>query len=330
MEELFISYNNFTICLASNDVKTLKNIEFEFEDYYTFDNNEQHNIIIKIILINNKNIYNRYINRGTIKNKYVDKVVLIKERDIILLYDKRDKTITILYNDITEDIMQFIGEVIFSIFGKSMEDEGFYFFHSACVSIKGKGIAIIGERNAGKTSLMCSFLQNGFQFVSNSRIGIKCEQDMKAIGLPSRVGIRYETINKVFSEQEKERFIELREEEYRRKRRKMNITVKDIKNVFKTEVLSETKLKVVLIPVYIPNSVDLKILKVEDREIIDILLKNKKIGVYDPVKYIDNFYSTNKPKFDFENFKKIKFLKVIVNEKNSNELVDIIKNGLKK
>lgn len=328
MENLLISYNDFSIHLVSNDLNVLKAIKIEFEDYYKFNDIKKNNNN-KIMLVCNKELYDKYINKNMVSSKLSNKVVLIKDRDAILLYDKRDNNITILYKAITEDVMQFIGEVILSIFGKNIEGKGYYFFHSACVAIHGNAVGIIGQRNAGKTALMCTFLQNGFEFIANSRIGIKCEDEVTVIGLPSRVGIRYETINKVFSEKAKEKFIKVREEEYRRRRKKMNITVKEIKHVFEAEVISQSKLKIILFPVYIPESDELKIIKMEDREIIDILLKNKKSGVYDTVKYIDNFYHTNKPNFKFEDFKEIKFLKVIINERSSKKLVDLIMNGFK-
>lgn len=329
MEKILIYYNSVYISLMSNDKEPIEAIKKEFVDYYIFINNKEiNNYANRLILLKNDVLYNRYADRKFKKNNDNDSI-LIMERNVLILYNKTNNTITIVYSAITEDIMQLVGEIILSLFGKELEKREFYFFHAACVAFNNCGIAIMGEKNTGKSSLMCEFLKNNFLFIANSRIGVKRQQITEVIGLPSRIGIRYDTINKVFNEEEKERFIIKRGEEYRRKRKKINISIQEIKYIFETEAISNAKLKLVIVPVYIPEKKTLEIKKMDKREIIDTLLSIRKPGVYDPVKYVDTFYKTDRPKFDINIFNNVKFVKAVVNETNSYKLVNWVKNGLK-
>lgn len=170
MEKRTILYNNESLKIMSNDIKIIKYIEEEFKTVYTFFKERESTIDKKIILLNNARLYDLYKDK-IIKTIEDEEIIIIKEkRKVIVIYDKIKCNIIIIFKGISSTVLQYIGEVIFSIFGKEMEHKGMKFLHSAAVSLNNKGIALIGPRNIGKTTIMCELLQESFDFVSNSHV----------------------------------------------------------------------------------------------------------------------------------------------------------------
>lgn len=170
MNNKTIIYNDESLNITSNDIKIMQYLEDEFKETYTFTNKSTTTIKKNIILLNNTKFYDNYkdkINKDVIN----EKIIIIKEkRKVIIVYDKIKKNIIIIFKGISATVIQYIGEIILSIFGKELENKGVKFIHAAAVSKDNKGIAVLGERNSGKTTIMCELLQKSFEFVSNSHV----------------------------------------------------------------------------------------------------------------------------------------------------------------
>ena len=101
----------------------------------------------------------------------------------------------------------------------------------------------------------------------------------------------------------------------------------EIKKIYNVDIKKETNVKMFLVPVYMPRSKHIKIKKIREEETLDILLKNKRKGVYNTVKYLDNvfFTTTNNIKC---NLKNINMYKIYQNEGNTNELIEFVNKNI--
>lgn len=170
MNKRTILYNDESLNIVSNDMKIIQYLEEEFEGIYTFTTEENVTINKKIIILNNTKFYDTYKNKidRTVIN---EKIIIIKERrKVIIVYDKIKENIIIIFKGISSTVIQYIGEMILSVFGKELEHKGVKFIHASAVSKDNQGIAILGRRNSGKTTIMCELLQEEFEFVSNSHV----------------------------------------------------------------------------------------------------------------------------------------------------------------
>lgn len=328
MKKVFIIYNDIVIKLLSNDTKMIEQIMYEFTDYYQFiESKNEVNSDNEIILLNDANIYNKY--NPNIKYKENSEIIVIRRHKILVAYDKKQYKIYIIYEKNKDIVLQYIGEIILSIFGKNIENKGFYFLHSACVSHRNSAVAIIGDRASGKTTIMCELLERKFDFIANSQIGIgHSKNNTIAIGLPSRIGIRRETIDKYLSDIERNEIIKMKNRDYTNNLPKVNLTVLEIKQIFSIKTRDKANLKIIIVPIYNKNIKHIQVRKMIDAEIMEELLKNRRFGVYEPQKDIDKFYETKKIKCQLSFFKGIKFFKIAQNENTIDELAKWVESYL--
>lgn len=328
MKKIFIVYNNIIIKLLSNDTKMIENIMYEFNNYYKFiEIDNESNFNNEIILLNDAEIYNKY--DQNIKYKENDQIIAIRKHKILVSYDKKQQKIYVIYEKNKDIVLQYIGEIILSIFGKNIENNGFYFLHSACASYNNNAVVIIGERASGKTTILCRLMQRKFDFIANSQIGIGREAGhMIAIGLPSRIGIRRETIDKYLSNIEKNKIIEIKNRDYINNLSKINLSVAEINQIFNIKTRDKANLKMIIIPIYNQNIKHIQVREISDSEIIEELLKNRRLGVYEPQKDIDKFYKTNRVRCELTFFKDINFFKITQNENTIDELTEWMENYL--
>lgn len=332
----YISDGNSIIQIVCEN-KILQILKEEFGDYYKFEYGETNADFDFFIYIDKLKYEKALRNFENIRN--LRENICIQDREGILLLNKVKKEVVAIYYQLTDNNIQLIGELIISLFGIKLEQNGYFYLHSACVEKNGKGIAIIGARGTGKTTLLNILLQNQFNFVCNSHLGIKnANNDIIANGTPSRIGIRVETLYKAINPIVRERIIEYSEikkrfgenieeniNEYGKK--KFNIKMNEIKKIYNVDIKKETNVKMFLVPVYMPGSKHIKIKKIREEETLDILLKNKRKGVYNTIKYLDNvfFTTTNNIKC---NLKNINMYKIYQNEGNTNELIEFVNKNI--
>lgn len=92
-----------------------------------------------------------------------------------------------LYKAIFREIRDFIHSILI--------DDSFILFHAACVTRSNFSFCIVGDKFAGKTTLMIKLLNQGFDLISNDKIYIKGINGIyHIVSLPISAGIRIGTL----------------------------------------------------------------------------------------------------------------------------------------
>ena len=191
----YIKNQNIIIRIVCES-KIISKLKAEIGDYYEFIiGNCQQNFTIYIFVDGVK--YEKISNNV---NNMKCKMKLFKDRDGQIILDKDNNELIAFYNELNDNVIQFIEEIIISIFGIFLTKQKYFFLHAACVENNQNAVAIIGDRASGKTTLLNVLMQNDFNFVCNSHLGIKdVNRKIEVIGAPSRVGMRVETLEKCMS-----------------------------------------------------------------------------------------------------------------------------------
>ena len=328
-----IEYFNKNIILQTNDRTMYCNLINEYSEYLKF--NEQYCIseeLIKFKVVKDTSLYKKYLEklinhpRPKFKNIYIR-----VRRENVIIIDKEKKEVTMIYDTYTDEKLQHIEEIILGILGKLIENDKYFFIHAACVSKNGKGIVLVGDKNIGKTSLMLEFIQNSFDLVNNSQLGIKGNQ---GVSIPARIGIRFESLyNGVIKEKYTDQIKKTIDYSYIIGRnnkldpkQKFNLTVKEIREIFKIKTISETEIKAIIEPHYLPGQEKIKIQEMSREELINKLIENKRSGIYNSVNYMENLFDNNGNLKLLGLIQKtnIKGYKIFQNQSNEKELMEYI------
>ena len=133
--------------------------------------------------------------------------VIVENQVFYVSIRKGQKTINIVSNDylshnMNNTIDYFVMRIIRTLIQILVIKDGYTFFHSAFAEINGKGIAVTGDKFAGKSTTLINLLQmfTGI-FVSNDKVAIKgnTESRMNVISFPIAAGLRVGTILKKFN-----------------------------------------------------------------------------------------------------------------------------------
>lgn len=331
---------NKCISIISNKYKIISELKLEYSDYFKFKIEEEIKGTDKINIIESSNLYEKFKIAREIKHKKNENYFR-KDRNCIVVMNKLERNIDILCESYGIIESQYVGEILISMFGKYYEDNGFYFFHASGVSKNNKSVVIAGSRNSGKTSVMSILLQNDFDYIANSRIGIN--DSLYSIGQPYMLGMRINTIYKSLSEDHQDRIFKT--EDYQRvekilelwrfngdkeailKRyydRKINLKNKEIKEIFNCGLKKKSNLKAIIIPEYCSNLQRIEIEKLNKSEKMTILVDNYEGGIYSSVKYLNELYKRNNRKIPNNVINKIDFYKVRQNENTNSELINWI------
>ena len=147
------------------------------------------------------------------------------------------------------------------------------------------------------------------------------------------MGIRIETLEKVINPDIREKII-LNTEFKRRfkediqknlsfyRKEKFNIKINEIEEIYNINLISNSNLKLIIVPIYIEQMKHIQIIEIKDIDKQEILFKNKRTGVYDTIKYMKE--SKNIINKLPTNLNKIKMYKIYQNENNLNEIIDFI------
>lgn len=334
MMKNFISDGNVTLRIICEE-KILKLLQKEFESYYSFSD-ETMKVLFDIYIYVDKDKFNNVLK--IIKNIKND-IICIRDRNGIILINNRKKEIIIFYPELTDNNIQLIGEIVISLFGMMLENKGYIFIHAACVEKNKKGICILGARRTGKTTILSTLLQNQFNFVCNSQLGIKdIKQKIKAIGLPTRIGMRVETLELLADEDIKQRIIQNSDIKNRfgedidknlinYKTKKFNIKVNELKRIYEIELKNNALIKIIIVPIYNPGIKHIQIKELKDEEIINLIYENKRSGAYGSAKYINSIFPERKSNVNI-NLKNIEAYMISYNEMNIDEVVKFLNSRL--
>jgi len=121
----------------------------------------------------------------SIKQSYYvvqDVLVVYRVRTNIAFYIRRKSSYVVgdLHNHGAE-----VRNLIGYAYNQSLRGKGYTCFHASAVSYNGNGLAFAGSPGSGKTTLSLSFLEMGFDFVTNDRILVKQKgEDVYMSGVP--------------------------------------------------------------------------------------------------------------------------------------------------
>lgn len=336
--DICIKYMNCTLQFITNDINLYEDIKEEYEKYFEFSENISE-AKVKIKVLNDSELYMKYFDKIR-KNKNKRSYIFYEiRRNNVIIIDSRKKEVYVIYNEYTDERLQHVEEIMIAIFGKEIEDRGYYFIHASCVSKINKGIAILGNNNTGKTSLMLKLVQNNYDFIANTQIGIRNhKEEFECIAIPTRPGIRIGTLkNNVVKEKyikgirRSRGFIErfgneeiAKLEKYEME--KFNLKLNEFEQIFNVKLLKNTNIKLFIEPHFISKFNNIDIVKIENCEIMETLRSNRRNGIYQSVPYIEHLYNDYKAneKTDIIYNNKMKFYKLYYGEKAENEILKTI------
>lgn len=236
-------------------------------------------------------------------------------------------------NDIDVFVMRFLREHLIL----SMIKQGWIMFHAAMIEKNGRGIAVIGNKNAGKTASMLKLIQNGrFHFVSNDKIMIRRTKmgDLEVISFPISMGIRekvYLLYQNIFKEYEctyDGNYINYKEKNNLLIEKKRYYSVDEIVKIMNTKYVNRTVLKAAYMPKFDSSADTCYIEKIMKQDFLDLIQQQ----VIDPkMKGYDFLYDKYGVYYDDINVKnivkqviKLDAYKITYNDKNKEEYVNLV------
>lgn len=227
-----------------------------------------------IYLVINDNIYNKYEekvkNSDTIYlNTFTNEKRLytqINNKDCY--YREKEHSITIVDNNIIimllkekdnyYQFMRLLREIVY----RSNENCGKIFLHAAACIYKDKGIMIIGQKKAGKTTLLSYFLGNKSDILANDRVFVDKNLIMYNFPIPIKVGIETFNHNKPYTKYYTNRNF-LRPQNITTEEGKYVITNEEILEIFGVNFIEKYNINYVIIPNIIINSNELRLEKLD-------------------------------------------------------------------
>ena len=338
-----IVYEEFKILLRTNDVELVNGLINEYKYHLKFIEDIPEEKIITINVFKSPKMYIKYfkeIKRGNRKSSLYCEV----RRDNILVMDKEKLEIFIIYDEFNDEKLQYVGEIIFGIFGKQLEDNGYFFLHAACVSKKGNGILILENNPRKRIIILLKLLMEKFDFVCCTHIGIKANNGrLNAISIPTRLGINIgEIYSGVFSEKNievienveefKDNFCNINEDILQTKYydRKFNIKIDEIKTKLNNDLVYKTDIKLILEVNKKNISSKSRMIEMKKEELLETFMKNRRNGIYDSVSYLKNLFSQKNKRNDINiisNFANIVGYKFYQSNKEDIEyLIKVVRN----
>ena len=285
--QVFFTYLDVTIKLVTNNVDV---VNFCINSFYGYFDTKINDVISSEIIINENVNCNKY-----------ERIQKYYSYDLYYNENMKDIFITALKNDYCIEIMRFIRELFIYFLNKKSS----LFLHAACVEKNRKGIIILGEKGAGKTTTCIALLKLGYNFVSNDKLIIRnINQDIIWNGLPISIGIRNPTKNL---------FKELNDLYEKNEDGRYYIKPQKLTEKFKTKITKQCKASLILIPKYIESQTIIKVQKIELDDKRKIIKKQVLKSVYEKEKVFDeiDFYNQD---ITLNFFKDIPAYEISVNE----------------
>lgn len=115
--------------------------------------------------------------------------------DAVCFVDDTHSTVHLLLaTAIRDEPMQVAVRILRALVLRALLGDGFPFFHAACFTLRGLGVALVGRRNAGKTTLLLHCLDSlGAVLVGNDKFALVQDAGSgaeDALGFPIQIGIR--------------------------------------------------------------------------------------------------------------------------------------------
>jgi hypothetical protein len=282
IDEYFDGYFN-------NDQKCMKG---DITVFVTNNNYEKVQLLVNSYFHNNGNESAVLFNNNQIKLVYI-KDDDCKEYTTYCILDKVDKSITIIMPSQKRELYCIVMRIVRSILINLLSENGWIYFHAACVSFHNIGIGLIGDKYSGKTTTMINLIKRlKFNFCSNDKIALKViNHKIRAFGFPIALGLR---IGAIFSTKFINKWIMdmkysnyhiditkskmLKYSKYKNSclnkiTNKIYIKPKDICQYFKVGIASNTNIKYFILPKYNYALKRIKIIKLDKQKAFNAINK---------------------------------------------------------
>ncbi|MEU6254313.1 hypothetical protein [Streptomyces sp. NPDC047043] len=123
------------------------------------------------------------------------RAVLPTSPDTVCFVDDTHSTVHLFLAAATSDEPKLVAvRILRALVLRALLGDGRPFFHAACFTLRGVGVALVGRRTAGKTTLLLHCLDSlGALLVSNDKFALVQDTDsdaVDALGFPIQIGIR--------------------------------------------------------------------------------------------------------------------------------------------
>lgn len=304
---------------------------FSYINIKSINSNIKTDSTLKIIISSEIYNNNRFIK--LCEDQYTDsRYKALYHRDNMIFIMKKEHLLYLILDKKQNIDITFIEKIISSIISKLLQLDDTFFIRASCVSKGGKAVAIAGDSKTGKTTIMCWLLQNGYNMLSNDKIGLRyINNKVEVVGIPISIGIRQDTIDKCFCLKSKKKIINninyknfINNEFKNGKSDKFNIQVDELINILGSDIVLKSNLKCIIVNEYDRSQKDLKIKYLNKNKFEKFLLMRQINGMYPSMEYINTIYRDKKVTLNREIFSKIKIVKIWSNEYNYYDLYKII------
>lgn len=327
---------NYTILRIKSDVPDVLQGLVEMFDKY-----------VDVIPIDvGKEDYTVYINspifrfadeKFNITSTYLEK---LEESKVQIQINKKNKIISLKFLENSNDSYEeekkyYIYRFIRKLFLILELSKGKKILHSGCVEYGGNGIAIMGNKFAGKTTTIINLIKDeNFSYVSNDKVVLEIsEGSLYATGIPIAMGIRLGTLIKAMglnseilpSMKSDNQNIDFCDQ-------KKYIQSWNIESFFRTHITKKVKLRMFLIPRYEKDITRLVVNKISEHEMKDYIysqfLSIKKIGETALYLNEENLITNNMQQEDYKfhsSLNECLIYQIYYNEKLVTEMKNFIK-----
>lgn len=122
------------------------------------------------------------------------RVALPTASDVVCLVDDARATVhLVLGEDAEHEHAQVVARIVRALILRELLTKGELFVHAACCALEGAGVAVLGGRAAGKTTMLLHTLDSAAgALVGNDKVALRQgeEGQVEAAGFPIRVGVR--------------------------------------------------------------------------------------------------------------------------------------------
>ena len=207
-----------------------------------------------------------------------DLYVISKQNEVTYYLLEKDNMISFILNGCTYVIVKSSSayeyqllRIIREFLYRKNEDMGKVFMHAAACEYKDNGFLILGNKAAGKTSLLNYFLNEGANYIANDRAFTKdSDAQIMIEGFPIPMRISYETVEKLNCKFEDVKYFRRQSENSD----KLLITPFELSKIYQIRTVYSSPLNMVLVPEIVLQSDKLSIEPIGDDEYKNILIRN--------------------------------------------------------
>jgi hypothetical protein len=178
----------------------------------------------------------------------------------------------------------------------------YFYLHGGIVEIHNVGIAYLGKKKSGKTSSILSMLSisNDGKYITNDDITLYMDEHIVKLGWPRAMGVRQDTIDilkdypgnsiKIIST-----LCHPRHSVNNSSNKELSDVTfflpSEISRIFNCDVMSETKLKVIIFPKFIDKVEEIALKRLDKAEAIKYLKENIEIKPDKHSNFLENYFN---------------------------------------